>query len=205
MKKIFNLDVHISVILDIKNIIENLNLEIEIINWSISGHNWVLNKKEDNIKYLNNKTWTNLDIEMINNFQLHYDNFLKRFDAFIVCHPNSFILLFEKYNKPIYIINTCRYDLPFCWNNNHYMINEIHKTLIILQEKNLLHVISNNKADNIYFLLGNPTISTQILPSLCEYTNMLILLKNLLILYIVNLEKLYCRLFDLYDRGDQRN
>jgi hypothetical protein len=96
MKKIFNLDVHISLILDIKNIIKKLNLEIEIINWSISGHNWVLNKKEDNIEYLDNKTWINLNMEMIKQFQMYYDNFLKQFDAFIVCHPNSFILLFEK-------------------------------------------------------------------------------------------------------------
>ena len=39
----------------------------------------------------------------------------------------------------------------------------------------------------------------------CEYVNMLSLLKNLLMLYIHNLKKLCCRLIDLYDRGDQRN
>jgi perosamine synthetase len=27
------------------------------------------------------------------------------------------------------MINTCRYDLPFCWNNNHYMISELHNNI----------------------------------------------------------------------------
>lgn len=173
MKKLFNIDVHISVILDIKNILNELFSNIEITNWSLSGHNWVLNKNSDKVEFLNNNTWVYLNDDIIKNFQDKYDDFLITFDGFIVCHPNSFILLFEKYNKPIYVINTCRYDLPFCWNNNHEMIEKLHRCLIRLQNKNLLRVISNNLADNKYFLLGNPTINTKIIQSLCTYTEML--------------------------------
>ena len=106
------------------------------------------------------------------NDECEYDNIFKTFDAFICSHPNSFVLFFEKYNKPIYIINSCRYDLPFCWTNNYDMINKLNNCFTRLQNKNLLTFISNNKADNAYFKLANPSIETKMLPSLCLYTKM---------------------------------
>jgi hypothetical protein len=172
MKRLLNIDLHISVIADIIDIFKKIDVNIQIEDWCLSGHNWVLNKQRKNLDILNHNTWTNLDINMINNFTKKYNNILNTFDGFICCHPNSFILFFEKYNKPIYVINTCRYDMPFCWNNNISMIHELHNCFIRLQNKKLLTVISNNKADNSYFKLGNPTIDTQIIPSLCLYTNM---------------------------------
>lgn len=170
--KYFNLDLHISVIADIKNIINIINPSIEIVNWSLSGHTWVFNKRIDAIKYINEHTWKYLNLNIIKEFQHHYDSFLSQFDGFIVAHPNSFVLLYEKYNKPIIMVNSCRYDMPFCFNNNIEMINELHECIKRLSEKKLLTVISNNKADNDYFLMGNPNIPTQIIHSLCLYTNM---------------------------------
>ena len=114
--KYFNLDLHISVIADIKNVIHSINPSIEIVNWSLSGHTWVFNKRIDAIKYINEHTWKYLNLHMIKEFQNHYDSFLSQFDGFIVAHPNSFVLLYEKYNKPIIMVNSCRYDMPFCFN-----------------------------------------------------------------------------------------
>jgi len=170
--KYFNLDLHISVIADIKNIIHRINPSIEIVNWSLSGHTWVFNKEKDSVGYINDHTWKYMNLQMIKEFQNYYDNFLSQFDGFIVAHPNSFVLLYEKYNKPIIMVNSCRYDIPFCFNNNISMINELHECIKRLSEKKLLTVISNNKADNDYFLMGNPNIPTQIIHSLCLYTNM---------------------------------
>jgi hypothetical protein len=172
MKKLLNIDLHISVIADIINIFKVVDKTIEIEDWSLSGHAWILNKLTKELDILNSNTWNNLDINLVNSFQNNYDTILKTFDGFICCHPNSFILLFEKFNKPIYVINSCRYDMPFCWNNNYQMIEELHNCFIRLQDKNLLTVVSNNKADNAYFKLGNPTIDTRIIPSLCLYTGM---------------------------------
>lgn len=169
-KKLFNIDLHISVIADIKDIFKRINPDLEIIDWSLSGHTWVFNKERTDIKYLNNQSWLHLDKELIDNFNNEYD--LSEYDGFIVCHPNSFVMLYEKYNKPVFVINSCRYDLPFCYTKDISMLNELHNCFKRLQDKNLLHVISNNLADNSYFKLGNPDIHTKIIPSLCLYTNM---------------------------------
>ena len=169
--KYFNLDLHISVIADIKNIIHSINPSIEIVNWSLSGHTWVFNRRMDAIKYINEHTWKHMNLQIIKEFQNHYDSFLSQFDGFIVAHPNSFVLLYEKYNKPIIMVNSCRYDMPFCFNNNISMINELHECIKRLSEKKLLTIISNNKADRDYFLMGNPNISNQLINSLCLYTN----------------------------------
>jgi len=163
--KLFNMDLHISVIADFKNLFP----EFEITNWSLGGHSWVFNKKQEVPKYINAYTWINLNEEMILNFQKEYDDFLKTFDGFICGHPNGFINVFEKYNKPIIMINTCRYDLPFCWSKNYKMLNSYKECLIRLKEKKLLIAVSNNKADKYYTQFGCGLETTHI-SSLCAYT-----------------------------------
>jgi len=170
--KLFNIDLHISVIADIKDIFKKINPEVQIIDWSISGHNWVFKKIATKVNVITQSSWKSLNIDLIQEFQKEYDSFLQTMDGFIACHPNSFALLFEKYNKPITVINSCRYDMPYCWTKDMIMISELNSCFRRLQEKNLLRFISNNKADNEYFRLANPNIKTQIIPSLCLYTNM---------------------------------
>ena len=166
------MDIHISVIADIKDVFKRVRPDIDIINWSLSDHSWVFNIKKDPVKHVNSESWFNFNMESVKRFQDEYNTYLSIFDGFIVGHPNSFVLLFEKYNKPIYVINTCRYDLPFCWNKDDNMIEELRNCFKRLQEKRLLKVISNNNADNAYFRLANPTIHSQIIPSLGLYTEM---------------------------------
>ena len=170
-KRLFNIDLHISVIADIKDIFSRVRPDIEIVDWSLSGHAWVFNKEPIAIDIINQASWVSLDLNMIRDFQNIYNTFLSQFDGFIACHPNSFCLLYEKYNKPIYIINSCRYDMPFCWNKDKGMIRELNMCLKRLQDTNRLHFISNNFADNEYFKLANLNINTQIIPSLCLYTH----------------------------------
>ena len=45
--KFFNLDLHVSVIQDIKQILEPLGHTVD--NWSISGHSWVFGKEADKV------------------------------------------------------------------------------------------------------------------------------------------------------------
>lgn len=170
--KLFNIDLHISVIADIKDIFKRIRPEIDIIDWSLSGHTWVFKKSRTKVNVLTQESWSSLNMELIQKFQENYDTFLQTMDGFIVCHPNSFALLFEKYNKPIIVINSCRYDMPYCWNKDTTMLSELNSCFSRLQHKNLLTFISNNQADNKYFLMANPLIKTQIIPSLCQYTDM---------------------------------
>ena len=53
----FNLDLHISVIADVKNIFSTLFPHIEIIDRSISGHTWVMRKAKADVKIIIDKTW----------------------------------------------------------------------------------------------------------------------------------------------------
>lgn len=170
--KLFNIDLHISVIADIKDIFKRVLPDTEIIDWSLSGHTWVFGKHPDQVEIINQVTWKHLTLEMIEEFHAKYDRFLSQFDGFIACHPNCFTLLYEKYNKPILVVNSCRYDIPFCWTKDTRMVNELNACLNRLQEKKLLTFVSNNMADNHYFRLSNKNIETQIIPSLCLYTNM---------------------------------
>jgi len=159
------MDLHISVIADFKNIFPN----IEIVHWCLSGHAWVFNRSTDIPKHINPHTWINMNEDMILAFQQEYDGFLKTFDGFICGHPNGFALLFEKYNKPIIMINSCRYDLPFCISRDHYMLKLYKECLQRLQTNGLLIAVSNNKVDQLYTKLGC-NIDTIHIPSLCEYT-----------------------------------
>ena len=68
--KLFNLDCHISVIADLKQIFENL--EHEINSWSISGHNWVFNRNQSKVDIINQETWRNIDKKMCNDFYERY-------------------------------------------------------------------------------------------------------------------------------------
>lgn len=163
--KLFNMDVHISVIADF----ENLFPEFEFTDWCLSGHAWVFGKRAKSPKYINPSTWMNLDEKMIARFQCEYDAFLRTFDGFICGHPNGFIPIFEKYEKPIIMINTCRYDLPFCWSKNNRMLQIYKDCLNRLHRKGLLFPVSNNKADQEYTRLGCGIQTTHI-PSLCAYT-----------------------------------
>jgi len=169
MLNYFNLDLHISVIADVKYMLKD---RINIINWSLSGHSWILGRSTDNIKIITRSSWMTINLELIRRFQNYYDSFLSQFDGFIVAHPNVFVMLYEKYNKPIIMINSCRYDMPACFTKNSKIISELNSCILRLQSKGLLTIISNNLADQEYLRLSISEVKTRHIPSLCMYTGM---------------------------------
>lgn len=169
--RLFNLDLHISVIEDIKDITKRIfGDKVEITNWSISGHNWVFQKPEPPPTPINQQTWQFISPELVKKFQDKYDHLLETYDGFIVTHTPVFCLLFEKYKKPIVCINSCRFDQPYCWNKNSNGLVWLLTGLRRMTEANLLHIVSNNRADANY-LLEFAKISSNVIPSLCLYTN----------------------------------
>lgn len=170
--KFFNFDLHTSVIADIKNVFSSIS-NIEIVNWCCDHNVWIFNERPTPVNIVNGNTWIWFDLSMVAKFHAEYDVFLSEFDGFIVGHPNAFALLYERYNKPVLVVNSWRYDMPFCYNGNMSMIQELHACFLRLQQKHLLYFVSNNRADHAYFVLGNPDIHTTIIPSLCLYTDML--------------------------------
>lgn len=159
------MDVHISIIEDFKTACPY----IQVIDWCLSGHAWVMKRKQNHPDYINPSTWTSIDRKMIENFQTRYDRFLRTFDGFIVGYASVFAMIYEKYNKPIIMMNAVRYDVPLCWSQNHEMLQLYKECLHRLHSRNLLRIVSNNKADKLYTEkgLGLPAIY---IPSLCDYT-----------------------------------
>ena len=168
--RLFNLDAHISVISDVKDIFERLyQNKVEITNWSISGNRWVFGFPYVNVKHITQRSWKNINQEMIAAFQNEYDTYLSQFDGFIVTHTPVFARIFEKYNKPIIMVNSCRYNQPFCWNNDFQEQHLLNAALKRMVAKEQLFIVSNNKADQEYLRLGTGLESIWI-PSLCAYT-----------------------------------
>jgi hypothetical protein len=124
------MDAHIGVSSDLKNIFLGIDPNIDIVEWNISDHNWVLDRKMCVPEIINRDTWQYLDSDKIKKFQDKYDNFLKGFDGFITGHVLAFSMIYEKYNKPIYSSNTCRYDLPFCQTKDLKMLKIYNKVKI---------------------------------------------------------------------------
>lgn len=170
MIRLFNMDLHVSVIEDLKYILKDLYGEkIDITRWSLSSHSHIFDQDKKDPEIINSSTWNHLTEEMMIEFADKYSSFLESFDGFIVTHTPIFCLIYQRFNKPVILINSCRYEQPYCWNNNINMWNKLHLKLLEMYEKNILTVISNNKADNEYIEMGT-TIKSKHIPSLCLYT-----------------------------------
>lgn len=159
--RFFNLDLHISVIADVKNIFESMGHEV--VNWGISGHTWVFGKERDIVDVVNEYTWRNLNPAMCDQFYERYKDTLSQFDAFIVTHTPCFALLYEKFNKPIIIINSTRYEQPFTLDPDKWeWLNDYLKKGV---EEGKIFIVSNNKGDQQY-LKHYTGIQSEHIPSL---------------------------------------
>lgn len=161
--KFFNLDCHVSVIADIKDIFENLGHTVD--QWSLSGHRWLFNIPECNSPIINENNWMYINEKMVDDFFNFHKNELDKYDAFICAYPPCFLKLFEKFNKPIIVIAATRYDYPFI--DDPKRLEWLEDSLN--NNKNLI-LIANNQFDQKYcehFL----TQEWQWIPSLCAYTN----------------------------------
>lgn len=160
--KFFNIDCHISVIEDIKNIFNQLGHEV--ISWSLSGHRWVFNLPKCPSNILTEENWQNLDEQIIENFIKENKNFLDQFDGFICTHHIHFLKLFEKFKKPIIVVASTRYEYPFVNNKNKLTWLEDS-----LNNNENLILVANNEFDKKYCEKFTTRIWDHI-PSLCLYT-----------------------------------
>ena len=160
--KFFNIDCHISVIADIKNIFETFGHDID--QWSLSGHRWIFNLPECKSPILNENNWKNVDEDMVDNFYKFHKKELDKYDGFICTHHIHFLKLFEKFNKPIIVVASTRYDFPFLTSPERLKWLEDS-----LNNNSNLILIANNEFDKHYcekFL----TRPWSLIPSLCSYT-----------------------------------
>lgn len=161
--KFFNIDCHISVIADIKNIFEGLGHTVD--HWSLSGHKWVFGLPPCRSEVITEDNWKSIDEAMVDKFYKEHSAELDQYDAFICCYPPCFLKLFERFNKPIIVVAATRYDFPFC--NDVGRLNWLEDSLN--NNKNLI-LVANNLFDKKYcehFLSSK----WEHIPSLCAYTS----------------------------------
>lgn len=167
--KFFNIDQHVSVIADVAHIFKNLGHQVD--DQSLSGHSWVLNKPKPNIRLSDGTQLTCSGVctqEVCDKFYEQNKDELDQYDAFIACYPAEFAMLYERWNKPIIIVNCIRYDHPNTFNPS--LRNRLNDFLKRKHEDGTLYLVCNNKGDQFYteYFTG---IHGMHIPSLCEYTN----------------------------------
>ena len=104
--KFFNIDLHISVIEDIKTIFNDLGHQVD--SKCISSHTWVLGRSVDKVDIIGQNNWANICPKMCDDFYERYKDELSEYDGFIVTHTPSFSLLYERFNKPIITVASTR-------------------------------------------------------------------------------------------------
>ena len=162
--KFFNIDLHVSVIEDMKYIFRDLGHEI--VDWSISGHTKFFNKFPIHNGVVGPGNWRDIDQAMCDRFYFKYKDMLAQYDGFICTYPPAFSMLYEKFNKPIIINIPIRYEAPF-WDNrdgwlyfNDFLQRNIDSGMVI--------PVANNKFDQAYFemFVGR---KCEWISSLCQY------------------------------------
>jgi hypothetical protein len=161
--KFFNIDQHVSVISDIAHIFKNLGHEVD--DWSLSGHHWVMGKPKPNILLSDGTQLTCSGVctqEVCDKFYEQHKDEFQKYDGFIACYPVEFAMLYERWNKPIIVVNCIRYDHP----NTFFppIRDRLNAFLKERVSRNKLYYIFNNKGD-LYYITGMH------IPNLCEYTN----------------------------------
>ena len=167
--RFFNIDCHVSVIGDIAHIFNNLGHQVD--DWSLSGHSWVLNKPKREIVLNDGTRLLGGGVSTQENCDKFYNTFkdeFDKYDGFICCYPVEFALLFERWDKPIIVVNCVRYEHPNTRDTE--MWARLDSFLKRHLEKGKLFYVCNNKGDQWYteYYTG---IKGEWIPSLCEYTN----------------------------------
>lgn len=163
----FNIDLHISIIADMKKIFTELGHQVQDL--SLSEHTWVFNRKKDSVPMLDNGRWMHLSPKQFSEeFHFYYKDQLNSVDAFIVTYPPTFSLLYEKFEKPIIINNPIRYEWPFSFRKEDWnLFNEFLRKGV---DSGKIILVANNLYDK-YYMEHFIEREVQHIPSICDYYN----------------------------------
>ena len=161
----FNIDLHISVIADMKNIFEGFGHTVT--DESLSGHTWVFNRLPNYNRVVSQRNWQSINENMCSNFYREYKDELSIYDAFIVTYPPCFSLLYEKFNKPIIVNAPIRLEFPLDSKQLSWLIDFLKNGI---DNKQIIPV-ANNKYDkmNCERLTNREWIH---IPNICDYTGL---------------------------------
>lgn len=166
--RVFNLDLHVSIIADLKMGAELLNLSIT--HWSISGSNRVFRKVlwvPDPVQGINASNWKEINAELIQDFTRHYRSFLQSFDGFIATYPPAFAQIYETFGKPTLALTGTRYEWPLSGDRHLWL--EFNRYIKSHSGSGDLLIAANNLGD-VDYLKYSTGVTPRYVPSLCDYT-----------------------------------
>lgn len=166
---IFNLDLHTSLIEDLKVGLKDFN--VHLVSWSVSGNNRNFRrfyKIPDPVTGISGKNWLTIGPSDLTNFREKYHRYLGTFDGFIACFPPAFSQIYTQFNKPILVYYGTRYEAPYSAKEIEW--GKFNRSLKLGMESGLTTVVANNVADIDYFYRFTGKAATY-LPSLCDYTD----------------------------------
>jgi hypothetical protein len=163
--KLFNIDLHISIIADMKKIFTDL--DHEVYDLSLSEHTWVFNRLKDSVPMLDNGRWNSLTPNQLSDeFYFFYKDKLDEYDAFIVTYPPTFALLYKHFKKPIIINNPIRYEWPFSFRKADWEYFNIFLREGV--DAGLIKLVANNLYDK-YYMEDFIERDVEHIPSICDY------------------------------------
>lgn len=186
--RFFNLDLHVSVIEDMKTQFQVLGHEID--SHLMSGHYWALDRpraihgtgegEQGKIGYgsinlqscAGPSTAANLfadmpELEHINKWQQdHYWDIGVKYDGYIATYPPSFALLYKGWPGHTVLNIPVRYDLHFTENPEGWRAFNVW--LRLASDAGKLTVVANNRYDAFYYehFVGR---HCKVIPSTCDY------------------------------------
>lgn len=168
--KLFNIDMHISIIHDIKTLFPEMGHSVD--SCCMSGHTWVNGEGQCRTEVITPQNWLGIDQNMCDKFYEVYKDTLNQYDGFIHSYPPAFAALFEKFDKPIYTIACTRYDYP-CGSGEPATQDRLawlNEKLMKGYESGQIKFIANNLYDKKYceeFCGGE----WKFIPSICTYVS----------------------------------
>lgn len=164
---VFNLDLHIAVISDLRTQLDRRALDL--VDWTVSGHHWALQRPRDPVAIVNERTWNSFGPRMAKRFRRVYGSYLRSFRGFAATYPPCFALLYETLEKPTLAIAATRYEWPFTHFREHW--DWLDERLRAGVEDGWLTLVANNRADAGY-LEHYTGLTPRYIPSGCSYTGL---------------------------------
>ena len=160
--KFYNLDMHISIIHDVKTIFTQLGHNVASDN--LSKHSWVNGEQTTKNKVVNQGNFREIDEKTCKKFYKKYRKQLASYDAFVHSYPPVFALLFERFEKPIITIACTRFDFPVNERNFHWYTSRLKQ----MKMNGQLIPVANNLLDK-RICEENLDFEWQHISSLCNY------------------------------------
>jgi hypothetical protein len=163
--RLFNLDLHIGPVSDIRAVVAPLG--VELTDWTLSQHAEVIGRRRDPVRVCNAVTWRRISPRMVQRFLDRYGRYLERYDGFVVAYPPAFAALFLPLGKPVVVVGATRYEIPFTDDPERW--SWLDDVLITADREGQACFVANNRGDRDYlrYFTG---IESRYIPGLCDYT-----------------------------------